>query len=145
MRALIWITESSWEACVDGARMLLGPDAEVTIVHVADSAVEHLAAHPGPGRLGRHRPPPPGPPIRTISDAEAQSLLTGARERFGREARTLALRGRIEHAVLAAAAGHDLIVLARDGEPRPGPLSIGPQARFVLDHAACAIFLVPSG
>ena len=56
MRALVWITEGSWTACVERARQLLPADAEVTILHVAARDVESLAEHPGPGRLGRrHR------------------------------------------------------------------------------------------
>ena len=142
MRALIWITESSWQACVDQARTLVPADADVTLLHVAASDVEYLAGHPGPGRLGRHRPPPPGPPVREIADSEAQALLERARERFGRDAQLSARRGRIEREVLEAAEGCDLLVLARDGEPRREPKSIGHYARFVVDHAGCPVLLV---
>ena len=31
---------------------------------------------------------------------------------------------------------------ARDGEPHPGPKSLSPPTRFVVDHATCAILLV---
>ena len=75
MRALVWITESSWPACIDRARELLPAGAEITILHVASSDVEALAEHPAPGLLGRHRPPPPGPTVRQISDDEAAALL----------------------------------------------------------------------
>src|SRR6185312_8036915 len=92
MRALIWITESSWPACVDQAQALLPADADVTLLHVAASHVEYLAGHPGPGRLGRHRPPPPGPPVREIAEAEAQALLERARERLGRDAQLIRCR-----------------------------------------------------
>jgi nucleotide-binding universal stress UspA family protein len=141
MRVLIWITESSWQACVDQARTLLAADADVTLLHVAASDVEYLAGHPGPGRLGRHRPPP-GPPVREIAESEAQALLAAARERFGRDAQVLARRGRIEREVLEAADGADLLVLARDGEPRREPKSIGHYARFVVDHAGCPVLVV---
>jgi nucleotide-binding universal stress UspA family protein len=142
MRALIWITESSWQACVDQARALVPAEAEVTLLHVAASDVEYLAAHPGPGRLGRHRPPPPGPPVRAIAEAEAQALLESARDRLGRDARLSAKRGRIEREVLEAAEGCDLLVICRDGEPRREPKSIGHAARFVVDHAGCPVLLV---
>ncbi len=142
MRALVWITEASWQICVDRARELLPADAEVTILHVAASDVEDLAEHPGPGWLGRRRPPPPGPSVRQISDAEAQALLESARVRFGRQAQTLARRGRTEREVLEAAEGADLLVLVRDGKPQREPKSLGPRTRFVVDHAGCAVLLL---
>ncbi len=143
MRALVWITESSWAACVDRARELLPADAEVTILHVASSEVEQMAGHPGPGRLGRHhRPPEPGPSIEQISDAEASALLADAAQRFGREVTTVARRGRIERELLAAAEHVDVLVLARAGVLRREPKSVGHEARFVLDHAGCAVLLV---
>jgi nucleotide-binding universal stress UspA family protein len=142
MRALIWITESSWQACVDQARELLPGDAEVTLLHVAASQVGYVAGHPGPGRLGRHRPPPPGPAVGEIAEAEARALLERGRERFGREVAVVARRGRIEREVLEAAEGYDLLVLCRDGEPRREPKSIGHYARFVSDHAGCPVLMV---
>ena len=144
MRALVWITESSWQPCVDQARALVPADAEVTLLHVAASEVEHLAEHPGPERLGRHRRPPraPGHEVRAIADEEAQALLRAARERFGRGAQTVSRRGRVEREVLEAAEGYDLLVLARDGRPGREPKSIGHYARFVVDHAGCPVLLV---
>lgn len=143
MRALVWITESSWQACVDQARELLPTGAEVTLLHVAASDVEYVAGHPGPGRLGRHRPPPPGPTVREIGEAEARALLERARKRFGRpDVALIARRGRIEREVLEAAEGCDVLVLCRDGEPGREPKSIGHFARFVVDHAGCPVLLV---
>jgi hypothetical protein len=142
MRALVWITEGSWQACVDQARTLLPADAEVTLLHVAASDVEYLAGYPGPGRLGRRRAPPPGPPVREIAEGEAQALLASAHERFGRDTQVVARRGRLEREVLEAVEGFDLLVLCRDGEPRREPKSIGHYARFVSDHAGCAVLLV---
>lgn len=147
MRALLWISESTWQGCVDHARELLADDAEVTLLHVADSEAEHLADHPGPERFGRHRPPPPEPRIRALADSEAQELLTAAAQRLGRPARTVARRGHTEREVLAAAddLGADLLVVAREGEARLGPPSLGRRARFVVDHAGCEVLLVWAG
>ena len=142
MRAVVWISEDTWEACVDHARSLVPGDAEVTLLHVAPTDVEDLASHGGARLLGRHPPPPPGPPLRAIADEEAQALLGEALNRFGRSAQTVARRGKIEREVLDACAGADLLVLARDGEPRLGPKSIGPRTRFALDHAPCQVLLV---
>ena len=44
--------------------------------------------------------------------------------------------------MIAACEGADLLVLARDGEPHPGPKSLSPPTRFVVDHATCAVLLV---
>ena len=141
MRVVVWIEESSWEACVDRVRSLVPDSAEVSLLHVSAGDVQELVEHPGPGRLGRHRAPP-GPPVRAISEAEAQGLLADAKARLGRSAELVARRGRVEREVVAAAAGADLLVLARNGEPRPGPPSIGHRARFVVDHAGCDVVLV---
>jgi len=50
--------------------------------------------------------------------------------------------GRVEREVIAATDGADLLVLARDGERKPGPKSLGPRTRFVVDHATCPLLLV---
>jgi len=142
MRAVVWISEDTWEACVDEARALLPETAEVTLLHVAPSDVEDIASRPGARLLGRHPPPPPGPPLREIAEEEAQALLAEALARLARPARTVARRGKIEREVLEASAGADLLILARDGEARLGPKSIGPRTRFALDHARCQVLLV---
>jgi nucleotide-binding universal stress UspA family protein len=142
MRAIVWISEDTWEACVDQARAFLPESAEVTLLHVAPTDLEEMASHPGPRLLGRRPPPPPGPPLRAIAEEEAQALLAEAEARFARPARTVARRGKIEREVLKASAGADLLVLARDGEARLGPKSLGPRTRFALDHAPCQVLLV---
>jgi nucleotide-binding universal stress UspA family protein len=142
MRAVVWISEDTWEACVDQARSLVPEDAELTLLHVAPTDVEDLASGGGARLLGRHPPPPPGPPLRAIADEEAQALLAEALNRLGRSAGTEARRGKIEREVLNACAGADLLVLARDGEVRLGPKSLGPRTRFALDHAPCQVLLV---
>jgi hypothetical protein len=57
----------------------------------------------------------------------------------------VAQRGRVEREVVEACAGADLLVLARDGELRLGPKSLGPRTRFALDHAPCQMLLVWPG
>jgi nucleotide-binding universal stress UspA family protein len=149
MRALVWIVEDTWEATVAEAAAFLPGDAEVTLLHVAPSAVEAVAEGSRHGLLGRrrhpprHGPPTPPEPLRAISDEAAAALLAEARARFGRDARTERRRGRVGHEVAAAADGMDLLVLARDGDhSRLGPHSLGPAARFVVDHAPCRVLLV---
>jgi nucleotide-binding universal stress UspA family protein len=147
MRALVWIVEDTWEATVAEAAAFLPADADVTLLHVAPGDIETLAEGSRKGLLGRARrhPPPPAPPepLRAISDEAAEALLADARERLGRDARTEHRRGRVEREVVAAAEAMDILVLARDGDrSRLGPHSLGPHARFVVDHAPCRVLLV---
>ena len=143
MRTLVWIVEDTWEATVAEAAALVPPDTAITLLHVAPADVEELAGGGRRGLLGRHPPPPTEHAIRAISDAAAQALLEDARERIGRPAETVARRGRVEREVVAAAQDADLLVLARDGDrKRLGPKTLGPPARFVVDHAPCRIQLV---
>ena len=143
MRALVWIVEDTWEATVAEAAAFVPPAADITLLHVAPADVEELAGGGRRGLLGRHPPPPPEHLIRAISDEAAHALLEDARERIGRPAETVARRGRVEREVVAAAQDADLLVLARDGDRgRLGPKSLGPPARFVVDHAPCRVLLV---
>lgn len=141
MRALVWISEGTWEACVDQAQSLVPEDAEVTLLHVAPSDVEEIAAGGREGLLGR-RGPRPAPALRAIAAEEAGELLAAAQARIGRSSETVARRGRVEREVVAACENADVLVLARDGEARLGPKSLGPRARFVVDHAPCMVLLV---
>ena len=145
MRALVWIVEDTWEATVTEAAAYLPADAEVTLLHVAAGDVESLAEGARQGLLGRRRHPGPAEPPqpRAISDEAAEALLADARARLGREARTERRRGRVGHEVAAAADGMDLLILARDGDhSRLGPRSLGPAARFAVDHAPCRVLLI---
>jgi nucleotide-binding universal stress UspA family protein len=128
-RVLVWVAPAGWEACVDAAKAL--PDAELTLIQVAE-------APPGPpgGLLGRRPPPHELPPV--------DDLLDDAAARLGRPAARLAPAGRPEHAVVEAAAGFDLLVLSRTNT-QIGPHSLGHAARFVVDHAPCAVLLVRPG
>jgi nucleotide-binding universal stress UspA family protein len=144
MRALVWIVEDTWQATVAEAAAFLPADADVTLLHVASTeaeAVAHAARH---GLLGRHLPPHGAhEPLRAISERAAEELLAEAETHLGRPARREARRGRAEREVVAAAERMDVLVLARDGDhERLGPRSLGPAARFVVDHAPCRVLLV---
>lgn len=147
MRAIVWIVEGTWEACVDQAATFLPEDAEITLLHVAPQDVEEFAARGGARLLGRRPPPPPEPEptLRAIAEEEAQALLAEARARLARPAHVVSRRGRVEREVVAACAGAHLLILARDGEGRLGPKSLGKHTRFVVDHAPCQVLLVWSG
>jgi nucleotide-binding universal stress UspA family protein len=136
MRVVVWITESRWEDCVDAVPR----DADdIVLLHVAAGDVDGLLhSH----RLGHHRPPPPGPGPREVAAEAAEGLCTEAKQRLGRAARTVIRTGRVEHEVIEAAQTADLLIVARDGERKPGPKSLGPRTRFVVDHATCPLLLV---
>jgi nucleotide-binding universal stress UspA family protein len=144
MRALVWIVEDTWEATIAEAAAFLPGDADVTLLHVASTEPEAIARGARDGLLGRHSPPHGAPaPLRAISDQAAQELLVEAETRLGRPARREARRGRAEREVVAAADPMDVLVLARDGDhERLGPRSLGPAARFVVDHASCRVLLI---
>ena len=134
MRVLLWLVEGTWEACVDAVRDLGVHD--ITLLYVADA--DMVAAMSGPGLLGRSGPAPAD----LLTEA-GHRLLDAAAQRLGRPADRELRSGRPEHAVVAACAGADLLVLARDGDrSRPGPRSLGHATRFVVDHAPCGVLLV---
>ena len=147
MRALVWIVEDTWEATVAEAATFLPANADVTLLHVASTEAEAVARGARRGLLGRHPPPHVGPePLRAISEQAAQELLAEAETRLGRPARREARRGRVEHEVVAASERMDVLVLARDRDvERLGPRSLGPAARFVVDHAPCRVLLIWPG
>jgi nucleotide-binding universal stress UspA family protein len=144
MRALVWLREETWEELVDALPELLPGGAELTLIHVADAGAQAAAGAPALGLLGRGRRGPGGPrALEAVSEAGAAELVAAAAARVGRGARTVARRGRLEDEVLAAAAGQDALVVARDGDrTRLGPRSLAPPTRFVVDHAPCTVLLV---
>ena len=145
MRAVVWTTERSWEVCVDEAAALLPDDAEITLLCVVATDVEAVASGGRAGLLGRRPPPHHEPTYAQLSADAAEALLDDAAERLGRPARTEIRRGRVEREVVAACDGADLLVLARDGERKLGPPSLGKHQRFVVDHAPCRLLLVWPG
>ena len=142
MRALVWIVEDTWKATVTAAAAFLPADAEVALLFVTDSEAETVARGARHGLLGRSYSPPDRS-LRTISEQSARDLLAEAQTLLGRQAATESRRGRVEREVVAAAEGMDLLVFARDGDrSHRGPRSLGPTARYVVDHAPCAVLLV---
>ena len=140
MRIVVWLTEGTWPACVRAAREL--PGAEATLLHVIDPHTAEAVTGAQAGLLGRGA---------AQLDSTVDSVLTGAQDdllreaaaALGRPARLEGRRGRVEREVVAACAGTDLLVLARDGDhSRLGPRSLGHATRFVVDHAPCRVLLV---
>ncbi|MFF7650230.1 universal stress protein [Streptomyces sp. NPDC007983] len=146
MIVLIWIAEGTWRSAVDAARDQLPAegDTEIRLLYVTDDHVAGAAHGAFAGLLGRGRPGrDPGDRVEEVAKAAASELLDAAAERLDRPVTRLHRHGRVEHEVVREADGVDLLVAARDGDrDRLGPHSLGPAARFVVDHAPCAVLLV---
>ena len=142
-RAVVWVTEGTWPACVDAARAWVPEGMDVVLVHVSGT---EIAAAQGAlaGLFGRgRRGPDPAAQIDALSAEAAEDLLNRAAAQLGRRATTEHRTGRVEREVVNAAEGASLLICARDGEQsRLGPHSLGKHARFVVDHAPCPVLLV---
>ncbi|WP_197369990.1 universal stress protein [Streptomyces clavuligerus] len=145
MTVIAWIVEGTWPACVDAARAHAPEGARIVLLHITGGEAGGAAAHGAyAGLLGRGRPHhDPGTAVDRLASASAERLLARAAERLGRPCVRSERTGRVEREVVAAAEGAELLVLARDGDrARLGPRSLGPAARFVVDHAPCPVLLV---
>lgn len=139
MTVLIWITEGTWPACVDIARTLAPPDADLVLLHVLSDDLPAAAHGAFAGLLGRGHPErDPGHNSSTSPPPRPENSSKTAARRLGRPARLEQRRGRVEHEVVAAAETADLLILARDGDRT----SRGPATRFVVDHVPYPVLLV---
>jgi nucleotide-binding universal stress UspA family protein len=147
MTVIAWIVETTWPACVDATRIHTPADAEIVLVHVTDPDAAGLAHSAYAGLLGRgHSHRDPGAWVEDLANAAAHELLATAAARLGRPCLTRARTGRAETEVLAAAENAELLVLVRDGElNRPGPGSISPTTRYLIDHALCPVLIAWPG
>ncbi|QNP67058.1 universal stress protein [Streptomyces genisteinicus] len=144
MSVVVWITEGTWAACVDAALRRTTAADRLVLLHVTDDDVAEAAHGAFAGLLGRgHGPHDPGTRVEELARAAAEELTGRAAARLDRPAERLLLHGRTGHEVVAAASGADLLVCARDGDRTvPGPHSLGPATRYVVDHASCPVLLV---
>ncbi|MFH7594148.1 universal stress protein [Streptomyces racemochromogenes] len=144
MTVIVWIVEGTWPACVDAARAHTPADAEPVLLHVSAPQTPGLAHGAYAGLLGRARPDrDPGTRVEHLAHAAGEELLADAAERLGRPCTRRERAGRPEREVVAAAEGADLLILARDGDrTHLGPRSLGPESRFIVDHAPCPVLLV---
>ena len=138
----IWVSEGTWHASVDAALSLAPAPARFTLLHVTTAEAADAAHGAYAGLLGRHGHDP-GQQLAALGSSSAAELLTAAAARLGRPCERREIQGQAERAVVAASAGADLLIIARDGDrSRLGPKSLGRTARFVVDHAACPVLLV---
>jgi nucleotide-binding universal stress UspA family protein len=139
---IIWIVEGTWRATVDAALSLAPADSRFTLLHVTSPAVADAAHGAYRGLLGRSGRDP-GARLEALASVSAADLIGAAAHRLGRPCERLEIDDYAERAVVAASAGADLLIVARDGDrSRLGPKSLGKAARFVVDHAACPVLLV---
>lgn len=139
---VIWVTEGTWRGCVDAARTLAPAGARIVLLHITPEEVPGAVHGAYAGLLGRGRPDP-GRQVAESAAVSAGQLLAAAAARLNRPCAQVARQGRTEREVVAAAAGADLLVLARDGDrSRLGPRSLGKATRFAVDHAPCPVLLV---
>ncbi|MDA8320765.1 MAG: universal stress protein [Actinomycetota bacterium] len=144
MIVIAWIAEGTWPACVDAARAHAPDGAEIVLLHVTGHDAPAAGHGAYAGLFGRGRPDrDPGTRLQQLAAASAQQILQAAAQRLGRPSTRLERTGRTEREVVAAAAGADLLILARDGDrTHLGPRSLSPATRFVVDHAPCPVLLV---
>ncbi|MDO0924540.1 universal stress protein [Streptomyces sp. TG1A-8] len=144
MRVIAWLVEGTWPACVDAVRTHAPHASEVVLLHVNGPEVPGVAHGAFAGLLGRGHPErDPGDRLEELGGGSAAELLDAAAGRLGRPCLREERSGRAEREVVAAAEGAGLLVLARDGDrSRLGPHSLGPAARFAVDHAPCQVLLV---
>jgi hypothetical protein len=136
MLVMVWINpDSAWESAVDAVRGMLADEIVLLLVTPAEDGSVVRGSFGG----------------LMESDGAAQAdqaatVFDDVEAALGRPARRLWLRGRIEDEVAGAAAGADLLVCVRDGDPaRPGPPSLSTRTRYAIDHAPCAVLLVWPG
>jgi nucleotide-binding universal stress UspA family protein len=142
MRVLVWIVEGTWKATVAAAKQFLPADAQITLLHIAPAEAQAVAREAPQALLGRRHAQSTGV-LQSIAAQVASELLADARALLGRDATLDAQRGRVGETVVAAAQMMDVLVIARDCDhAAEGPHSLGPTARYVLDHAPCPVLLV---
>jgi nucleotide-binding universal stress UspA family protein len=145
MKVIVWVADGTWPATVDAATAWVSTGADLVLLHVTGDDIAATAHGAFAGLLGRHHPHErdPGDRVETMSATAAEELLAAAAERLAQPATRLQRHGRVEHEVVRAAGGADLLICARDGDlTRLGPHSLAPPARFVVDHAPCPVLLV---
>src|SRR4051812_8764233 len=77
---IVWVTESTWPACIDAARAWTPAGAQVVLLHVADDEAAEVLHGAFLGLLGRGRSGPDDPEgrLEAVSAAVAAELLDAA-------------------------------------------------------------------
>ena len=144
MKVVVWIAEGIWRAAVDGARTVLTSDAEVVLLHVIPVMSRRSCTARSPGcsvdtdRRPGDRRHSAGDGRRTAR-AAAQRLDRPAHAGIPAGAGGAGGRRRLRGRGPAGAQPGRRPKPARSALARPAP------ARFVVDHAPCAVLLVWPG
>jgi hypothetical protein len=141
---VIWVEEGTWRATVDAALSLAPTGARFILLHVTSPAAADTAHGAYRGLLGRGGPDP-GERVEALASVSAADLLEAAARRLERPCHRLSMHGNTERAVVTASASAGLLIVARDGDQRPGPHSLGRAGRFIVDHAICRVLVVWPG
>ena len=142
---LVWVTEGTWQSCVDAARLFAPAGAQITLMYVVPADLLEASHGAHRGLLGRGYQ---GTDSRVdeIIDTSADELLAAAAARLNRPCGRIRTHGRPGHEVATAAVDADLLIVARDGDQSHlGPRSLGKETRFVVDHAPGQVLLVWPG
>lgn len=131
----------------------LAPIDRLVLLHCIDSGPEHDVHLLQEGRWGRHQPDRDRDAA--MARAEEERAVEVLREAaaaargagYTGEAEARVRRGRPEREIVRALTelAADVVVLAPRPSARqgpPGPHSLGHVARFVVDHAPCAVLLL---
>jgi len=147
MAVIVWIVEDTWPACVDAARAHAPDGAEIVLLHVTGQEIPGTGHGAFAGLLGRGHPErDPGTRMEQLAATLGRQLLAAAAARLDRPCTQVERSGRVEREVVDAAEGAELLIVPRDGDrSRLGPKSLGPPARFVVDHAPCPVLLIWPG
>lgn len=143
MTTVVWLTEGTWPACVDAAREHSPPATDIVLLYVRAPEIPG-AAHGAPAHSpGEGWDNDPGSRLERLAAASGEHLVRAAAERLDLPCTAQVRTGRVEREVVTAAGSAGLLVLARDGDrAHPGPRSLSPAARYVVDHAPCPVLLV---
>ena len=141
MKFVAWLTDGTWQACVDAVAEVAPPDAEIVLLHVIDPSMTEGLHGAYAGLFGRGgRGPDPGDAIEVATLTAEAELFAAAEARARREAPRASHRGRPEREVIAAAADAALLVVAKGQRPLSlGPHSLGraPASSWIMSPAAC--------
>lgn len=142
---LIWVTEGTWQSCVDAARLFAPASAQITLMYVVPADLLQVTHGAHRGLLGRGYQEIDSR-VDEIIDTSADELLAAAMKRLNRPCGRIRTHGRPGHEVATAAVDADLLIVARDGDQSHlGPRSLGKETRFVVDHAPCQVLVVWPG
>jgi nucleotide-binding universal stress UspA family protein len=149
MRVVVAIDERVGVAALSRLPGLLDlRDAQMTVVHVLDpggrAEWQRVAGH---HLLRPHSPQTGARSMYTADHDEGERLLAAAATTLSQtsvaQVRTRLLEGSPKHTIQALLADEpaDALVVFVHGR-EVGPKSIGKEARFLIDHAPCAVLVV---